>query len=97
MQELRPALFAIHALNVETALIPDQVSQPQLAQMRYQWWREAINSIKGAAPLRHPVVQALSQARHHTKLHRQAATIYTPKYTCQFVIEQLWQTMKNAL
>ena len=63
MQDLRPALFAIHAFNVELALIPDLVSQPTLAQIRYQWWREAVTSIKGSAAVNHPVIQALSQAR----------------------------------
>ena len=35
-QELRAPLFALHAFNVETALISDQVNQPTLAQIRFQ-------------------------------------------------------------
>ena len=61
LQDLRPSLFAIHAFNVELALIPDVVSQPTLAQIRYQWWRESINSLKGPNSVNHPVIQALSQ------------------------------------
>lgn len=54
-------MFAIHAFNVETALIPDQVSQAALAEMRFQWWREAVNSLATKTPLRHPLIQSLSQ------------------------------------
>ena len=61
LQELRPSMFAIHAFNVETALIPDQVSQAALAEMRFQWWREAINSMATKTPLKHPLIQSLSQ------------------------------------
>ena len=35
-QDLRAPLFALHAFNVETALISDQVNQPTLAQIRFQ-------------------------------------------------------------
>ena len=61
MQELRPAIFALRAFNVETGLITDIVSEPSLRQIRFQWWRDGINSLLTDKPVKHPVIEALSQ------------------------------------
>jgi NADH dehydrogenase [ubiquinone] 1 alpha subcomplex assembly factor 6 len=42
---VRPAYLALRAFNVELATIDDQVSNPMVGRMRYQWWRDAV---KGA-------------------------------------------------
>ena len=62
-QELRAAVIALRAFNVETAQIAEQVRQAGLVPIRFQWWRDAVNSCYRGAPVKHPVVQALAQAR----------------------------------
>ncbi len=39
----REPLFALYALNVELARAAEQVSEPQLGEIRLQWWREALD------------------------------------------------------
>ena len=65
-KELRRPVFALRALNVETALIGDQVQSKEaaLVQIRMQWWRDAIDSLfrgkeRGALVPKHPVITAL--------------------------------------
>ncbi|KAJ9505397.1 hypothetical protein QJQ45_009574 [Haematococcus lacustris] len=60
-QEQRPSILALRALNIETALVAEQVKskEPALVQVRYQWWRDGISAaFKGSAP-KHPVLLAL--------------------------------------
>ncbi len=63
-QELRAAVVALRAFNVETAQVAEQVRQAGLVPIRFQWWRDAVNSCYRGAPVKHPIVQALAQARH---------------------------------
>ncbi|KAI5479243.1 protein of squalene/phytoene synthase family [Pseudohyphozyma bogoriensis] len=56
----RPALFAIRALNVELARIDDDVSNPMVGRIRYQWWRDAIKSAFEGNPLPHPLINLLA-------------------------------------
>ncbi|KAL6764010.1 terpenoid synthase [Haematococcus lacustris] len=60
-KEQRPSILALRALNIETALVAEQVKskEPALVQVRYQWWRDGISAaFKGSAP-KHPVLLAL--------------------------------------
>ncbi|SGZ32163.1 BQ5605_C043g12099 [Microbotryum silenes-dioicae] len=41
-QSVRPAYLCLRAFNVELATIDDQVSNPIVGRMRYQWWRDTI-------------------------------------------------------
>ncbi|KAG2483804.1 hypothetical protein HYH03_017327 [Edaphochlamys debaryana] len=65
-QELRPALFALRAFNIETALIADNIKSKEaiVGQMRFQWWRDAVRSAYDNQPPNHPVVQALAHVLH---------------------------------
>ena len=56
--ERRPALLALLLLYQEFARIPEQSSEPILAMMRLQWWRDAIFEGKGA----HPYLEILRPA-----------------------------------
>lgn len=57
----RPALYAITAFYNELAHIPESVSDPMLAAIRFSWWREGIESIaKGQTPRAHPVMSAIA-------------------------------------
>ena len=53
---LRKHLLALHAFDVETARIRRRVSDPQLGEIRIQWWRDAILKGEGGG---HPVATAL--------------------------------------
>ncbi len=77
----RAAVFAIRALNVECAIIPERARDPRLAQMRMAWWRNAVidackqpdpsapaapTPLVPPAPPKQPIVQVLAlAARRH--------------------------------
>jgi phytoene synthase len=61
----RPArdhLFALYAYNIELARIGEQVREPQLGEIRLQWWHDTFGE---AGPTTgHPVADALLAARN---------------------------------
>ncbi len=57
---LRPAHLAIRAFNLELARIPDVSSSAPVRSMRYQFWRDTINSAFALSPARQPVAVLLS-------------------------------------
>ena len=62
LQDLRAAVFALRAFNIETGLVGEHVHESNLIPIRMQWWRDAVNSMYGERrPVQHPVVSALSQ------------------------------------
>ncbi|EGG11457.1 uncharacterized protein MELLADRAFT_102433 [Melampsora larici-populina 98AG31] len=65
-KDVRSAFVAIKALNLELLSIPNSISSGKtlIGQMRYQWWRDAINTCfkedsESQAPINHPVILAL--------------------------------------
>jgi 15-cis-phytoene synthase len=56
--EKRDALLALYAFNHELARAREVVSEPPLALIRLQWWREVVEG----APRRHEVAEPLSAA-----------------------------------
>lgn len=57
----RRVLFPIYAFNVEVSRAPWVTQEPMIAEMRLQWWRDALEEIAGTtAPRRHEVVTPLS-------------------------------------
>ena len=58
----RDHLFALYAFNIELARIGEQAREPQLAEIRLEWWREALAS-PGGAGIGNPVADALTAAR----------------------------------
>ena len=57
----RAALFPLYALNVEVARAPWVTQEPMIAEMRLQWWRDALQEIaEGKSVRRHEVVTPLS-------------------------------------
>jgi 15-cis-phytoene synthase len=57
----RRILFPLHALNAEVARAPWLTQEPLVAQMRLQWWRDALAEIAaGSAVRRHHVTTALA-------------------------------------
>lgn len=57
----RPALFAIYAFNVEVSRAPWMTQESMIAEMRLQWWRDALEEIaQGNTVRRHEVVTPLA-------------------------------------
>lgn len=57
----RRVLFALYAFNVEVSRAPWVTQEPMIAEMRLQWWRDALEEIAGGGPVRkHEVVDALA-------------------------------------
>lgn len=65
-QSARAPLFALYAFNVELARSAEQVSDPQLGEIRLQWWRDALERASVGEATGHPVADAVgSVVRHH--------------------------------
>ncbi len=64
----RADLLALYAFNLELARICEQVSEPQLGEIRLQWWRETVNAALGGEAADHPVLRALAAAASRHKL-----------------------------
>ncbi len=60
----RQVLFPLYAFNVEVARAPWLTREPMIAEMRLQWWRDALEEIAagatGATVRRHEVVTPLA-------------------------------------
>ncbi|WP_226780726.1 squalene/phytoene synthase family protein [Oceaniglobus trochenteri] len=57
----RQVLFPLYAFNVEVARAPQVTKEPMIAQMRLQWWRDALAEIAaGGIVRRHEVVVPLA-------------------------------------
>ncbi len=59
--ETRDVLFPLYAMNVEVSRAPWVTEEPMIAEMRLQWWRDALEEIAcGDNPRRHQVVTPLA-------------------------------------
>ena len=57
----RDVLFPIYAFNVEIARAPWMSEEPLIAEMRLQWWADALGEIAGGGPVRrHEVATPLA-------------------------------------
>jgi phytoene synthase len=58
----REGLLTLYAFDHELARISVVVSQPMLGEIRFAWWREALDELTtGQPPRSHPVVEALAR------------------------------------
>lgn len=58
---LRPILFPLYAFNVEVSRAPWLTQEPMIAEMRLQWWRDALEEIAQGGPVRrHDVTTPLA-------------------------------------
>lgn len=61
--EARAVLFPLYAFNLEVARAPWAASEPMIAEMRLQFWRDVAEEIgQGAHPRAHEVVEPLARA-----------------------------------
>ena len=57
----RRVLFPLYAFNVEVSRAPWVTQEPMIAEMRLQWWRDALEEIGSGKPVRrHEVVTPLA-------------------------------------
>ena len=60
--EARRVLFPLYAFNVEIARAPWVTEEPLIAEMRLQWWRDALEEISEGRPVRkHEVTTPLAE------------------------------------
>lgn len=60
--DLRARLFPLYAFNVEISRAPWVTQEPGIAEIRLQWWRDALAEIgAGARPRAHEVVAPLAE------------------------------------
>jgi len=58
----RRILFPLYAFNIEVTRAPWVTKEPMIAEMRLQWWADALEEIGGGVPARkHEVVDALAE------------------------------------
>lgn len=57
----RAGLATLYAFNLEIAGIAEKVSEPMLALIRLQWWRDALDEIAAGGHHRHYLVRALQE------------------------------------
>ncbi|MEL6889184.1 MAG: squalene/phytoene synthase family protein [Pseudomonadota bacterium] len=59
----RGPLFALYAFNIEVARAPWVTQEAMIAEMRLQWWRDALEEIAEGRPVRsHEVTTPLAEA-----------------------------------
>lgn len=57
----RALLFALYAFHREIARAPDMVREPMMAEIRLQWWREAVEAAANSNPPAHPAAIGLAE------------------------------------
>jgi 15-cis-phytoene synthase len=68
---MREHLFALYAFDAEIRRIPFLVSEPQIGEIRLQWWLDTIDAIYDDEKIDHPVAVALSAAIKQGHLPKQ--------------------------
>lgn len=64
----REILFPLYAFNLEIARAPWAASQPLVAEMRLQWWRDVLENTRSGAAKAHEVADPLHQLIRDTGL-----------------------------
>lgn len=67
----RPALFALHAFNVEVARVREAITNPLAGEVRLQWWSEALIGGARGDIRANPVAAALLDAIDAYRLPRE--------------------------
>lgn len=61
-EDRRDALMALAAFDIELARIPHLVSEPMPGEIRFQWWRDVLQSGASTAGAGNPVAERLGEA-----------------------------------
>ena len=70
----RKHLHALYAFNLEVARVREIVSDPMPGEIRFQWWRDALEGEERGDISAHPVASALLDTVRRFKLPRAALT-----------------------
>ncbi len=70
----RPHLHALYAFSLDVARIRDVVSDPRPGEIRYQWWRDALEGEPRGDISAHPVASAILDTIVRFRLPRVALT-----------------------
>ena len=65
---IRSTAFAIRAFNVELSQVRDMASNNTIAQMRFQFWKDALEEIYTGRARQHPVALELHRALQQKRL-----------------------------
>ena len=84
----RRRVIALTAIHCELRRIPGAVTEPPLGEIRFQWWREALDELlAGEPPRAHPVIAFAAETKVVTASSRKtiegaidagAETLYAP-------------------
>lgn len=67
-QDKRPYIHALYAFSHEIARLREIVSEPQLGEIRLQWWRESLEGERAGEAMQNPVSAALLETLRACKL-----------------------------
>jgi 15-cis-phytoene synthase len=59
-QDVQPDVLALYCFNAELERIPVVVSEPQIGEIRLQWWVDTLDAMGQGTPQDHPVAAALA-------------------------------------
>jgi 15-cis-phytoene synthase len=59
--DTRTHLFALYAFDAEIARIHAAVSEPQIGEIRLQWWLDTIEAIEKGQSIDHPIAQRFAE------------------------------------
>ncbi|WP_026608196.1 phytoene/squalene synthase family protein [Methylocapsa acidiphila] len=71
-REARPHIHALYAFSLEIARVREIVSEPLLGEIRFQWWRDALDAPDRADVAANPVAGALLDTVVRFDLSKQA-------------------------
>jgi len=57
---MRPALFALHALDIELARVIATTTEPMIGEIRLAWWREALLKLDSGQVPAQPLLTAIA-------------------------------------
>lgn len=69
--DMREHLFALYTFDAEIRRIPFLVSEPQIGEIRLQWWLDTIDAIYTGGQVDHPIAVGLSSAVKQGQLPKQ--------------------------
>jgi len=80
---VRRVLFPLYAFNVEVSRAPWLTAEPMIAEMRLQWWRDALEEIAEGGPVRrHSVVTPLAKHLSAEDARRLDAVVAARRWDC---------------
>lgn len=86
---VRPALFALHALDLELAGVVATTTEAMLGEIRLAWWREALTRLDTAPPPAQPVLAALAASALPLGVRGQALEPLEDAYLSLLIDERL--------